>query len=313
MIGKAATVTLSQSITNASIQETRTSVRAAWRDYIEVTKPKHQFVLFTCWVTMRLASADLSLPLVFFTLLGTGFAVASSHVFNQILDRDVDAKMERTANRPLAASRLSVGSAVVFGIVLLALSLGIMIWQTNLLSTLLVLAGWFIYVVPYTYWLKRRSPWCTLAGGFSGAMPTLIGWTAVTGQVAVVPLLFYALMTIWQTPHFFALSLFREEDYRKAGLAVVVVRHGKAVTLLRILLHVPLLVICSLLIYFAGVDSILFLTVALIVGGLFTAGSIKAYIDGVEEAPKWGKRLFPFSYAYLFLIYIAAAFHGPVV
>ena len=130
---------------------------------------------------------------------------------------------------------------------------------TNWLTVLLAFAGWFIYVVIYSYWLKRKSPWCTLMGGFSGAMPTLIGWAAVQGSLAPIPLLFFALMTIWQSPHFFALSLYRREDYERAKLPVVVVYHGVETTLQRIVLHIPPLVLCTVLLTMQGVGGLPYL------------------------------------------------------
>ena len=179
---------MSHLISNESVvtSNTQSSARATFGDFLEVTKPKHQFVLFTAWVTMKLVP-QVPMSLAFFTLLGTAFAVASSHVFNQIIDRDVDAIMRRTRQRPVAAGRISVATATIYGTVLGLLSLVIMAWKTNLLAVLLTFAGWFIYVVIYSYWLKRRSPWCTLAGGFSGAMPTLIGWAAVTARWRLSP------------------------------------------------------------------------------------------------------------------------------
>lgn len=288
--------------------KTQSSARATLSDFLEVTKPKHQFVLFTAWVTMRLATPDLSPGLVFFTLLGTGLAVASSHVFNQIIDRDVDSIMERTRERPLAAGRISVPAATIYGTVLGLLSLLIMAWQTNLLSVLLTFAGWFIYVVIYSYWLKRRSPWCTLAGGFSGAMPTLIGWAAVTGSLAPVPLLFFALMTIWQSPHFFALSLFRREDYERANLAVLIVRRGLETTLRRIVLHIPPMLLCTVFLSLLGVGGALYLVVTTVVGIIYLAWAIQAQRGGEKTAAAWGKRLFHFSYVYLLVVFLFALF-----
>lgn len=285
-------------------------LRASFRDFVEVTKPKHQFVLFTCWVTMRLAAPEAPWDLVLLTLLGTGLAVASSHVFNQVFDRDFDAKMERTKDRPVASGRLDPKTALIYGTALGLLSLPIVAWKTNPLTVLLVIAGWFIYVVPYTYWLKRRSPWCTLVGGFSGAMPSLIGWASVTGELALPPILFFLFMTIWQSPHFFALSLFRADDYRQAGFPVVVVRRGVVTTLRRMLLHTPLLVGCTLFIYASGAGGPLFLGVALISGAVYLAGVVAANLAGERGALRWGKRLFHYSYAYMLLIFATAAVGG---
>lgn len=304
---KGGDLALSQSVPRQSLAASKGRALApSFRDYLAITKPKHQFVLFTCWVTMRLAAAELPLDLVFFTLLGTGLAVASSHVFNQIIDRDIDAVMERTRRRPMAAGRISVPSAVAFGVILGLLSLAIMAWKTNPLTVLLTIAGWFVYVVVYSYWLKRTSPWCTLIGGISGAMPTLIGWAAVTGSLAPVPLLFFAFMTIWQSPHFFALSLYRADEYRRAKIPVVVVRHGITTTLRRMLVHAPLLIACTLLLAAQGVGGAFFFVTTLAMGLLYFGAIIQANREGEKSAAVWGKRLFHASYAYMLLVFACA-------
>ena len=246
------------------------------------------------------------MSLAFFTLLGTAFAVASSHVFNQIIDRDVDAIMRRTRQRPVAAGRISVATATIYGTVLGLLSLVIMAWQTNLLAVLLTFAGWFIYVVIYSYWLKRRSPWCTLAGGFSGAMPTLIGWGSRHGLVgAYPPALFRPHDRLAKSTLFRPLP-FPEGGYERAKLAVVVVRHGVKTTLQRIVLHIPLLLLCTISLSVLGVGGPVYLGVTLAVGAAYLAWAIKAQRDTETSAAAWGKRLFHFSYVYLLVVFAFA-------
>ncbi|MBO2521275.1 MAG: protoheme IX farnesyltransferase [Firmicutes bacterium] len=298
---------MSQALPRRSLEAAEGRAAApSFRDFVEITKPKHQFVLFTGFVTMRLAAPELPWDLALFTLLGTALAVASSHVFNQIFDRDIDALMERTKNRPMAAGRIRVPQAAAFGSVLGLLSLAVMAWKTNPLTVLLTVAGWFVYAVVYSYWLKRRSPWCTLVGGISGAMPTLIGWAAVKGNLEAVPLLFFAFMAIWQSPHFFALSLYRADEYRRAGIPVVVVRYGIRSTLRRMLVHGPLLIGCTLLLSAQGVGGAFFLYTTLIAGLLYYAGIIQANREGEKAAAAWGKRLFHASYAYMLLVFACA-------
>lgn len=283
---------------------------ASLRDFVEVTKPKHQFVLFTCWVSMYLAGGATPWSRVLLTLLGTGLAVASSHVFNQIFDRHFDARMERTKDRPLASGRLDPKTAALFGAALGLLSLAVTAWATNALTVLLVIAGWFVYAVVYSYWLKPRTPWCTLVGGVSGAMPTLIGWAAATGSLGAPAVWLFLFMTLWQSPHFFALSLFRAEEYRRAGIPVVIVRDGTKATLRQMLGYTVVLVACSLLANAAGVGGRLFLAVALILGAVYIAGAAAASAAGEKGAAQWGKRLFHYSYAYMLLIFATAAVGG---
>ena len=283
--------------------EPRTTM-AVIKDYIAITKPKHQAVLLTCWATMTLAGG-LPFGQFLFVLFTTGLAVASSHAFNQLIDSDLDAKMTRTRDRPLAAKRISRTGAAVFGILLFVASIALAVWRINVLTAWLIFAGFFIYVVIYSWWLKRRTPWCTLVGGASGAMPTLIGWAAVTGRIDVTPFLLFLFMLIWQSPHFYALSLFRWEDYHKAGWPVVVVAHGITGTLRRIIANTVAMIVPTILLYPAGAAGLGYLITVSLTGGLYLAGVIAANIQGEAHAPKWGKRLFFGSYLYMATIFIS--------
>ncbi len=287
----------------------RDEPRRAWavvKDYIAITKPKHQVVLLTCWSTMMLAGgAPFAEGL--FILFATALGVASSHVYNQLFDSDIDAKMRRTRNRPLAAGRISRRGAGVFGALLGILSVLLMLWQVNVLSALLVVAGWVIYVPIYTWWLKRTTPWCTFFGGASGAVPTLIGWASVTGRLDIVPVLLFMFMMIWQTPHFFALSLFRGRDYQAAGVPMLVVVSGVAATLRHMLVHSLIMFAFTVLVYTAGAAGIGYLLTAVVGGGLYVAGVIAANLQGEPRAEWWGRRLFFSSYPYMAAIFVSVA------
>ncbi len=274
------------------------------KDYISITKPKHQFVLLTCWATIALAGTPGALHVIT-TLLATSLAVASSHVFNQLLDRDIDAIMTRTRNRAIAAGRIQPVAAAIFGTILFVLSLVIMIWRVNMLSAWLVVAGMLFYVPIYTWWLKRTSPWCTLVGGISGAIPTLIGWASVTGEIGAPAFWLFVFMVIWQSPHFYGLSLYRGDEYRKANLPVFVVVSGVPKTLRRIVEYSALMVVSTVLVYFSGAGGPIYLTLALAGGLAYLTTAIIAMVRGEAEAPKWGRRLFLSSYLYLALIFIS--------
>lgn len=274
------------------------------KDYIAITKPKHQAVLLTAWSTITLAGG-LPLGMFLYVLFATGLAVASSHVFNQLLDSNFDAQMERTKTRPLAAGRISRTGAAVYGTILFVLSVALMLWKVNVLTAWLVVAGFVIYVVIYTWWLKPRSPSSTLGGGASGAMPTLIGWAAVTGRIDIIPFLLFMFMLVWQSPHFYALSLFRGEEYAKAGIPVVVVVHGIAGTLKKILWNTLVMITPTLLLYPAGAAGTGYLITALLCGALYLAGVVAANRQGEEHAKTWGRRLFLSSYVYMAVIYVS--------
>jgi len=289
---------------SASVEVAKPSAGDAIKDYISITKPKHQFVLLTCWATMVLAGSP-SAAHVLTTLLATGLAVASSHVFNQIIDRDIDAVMTRTKDRALAAGRIRPVPAAIFGAVLLALSIAVMLWKVNALSAWLVVLGWVVYVPVYTYWLKRTSPWCTLVGGISGAVPTLIGWASVTGQIGLPAFWLFLFMVIWQSPHFYALSLFRGDDYKRARLPIYVVVAGVAKTQRRIVSYSLLMAAVTTLVYFSGAAGPVYLTLAAAGGAAYVLASIIAVRQGEAQAPEWGKRLFLSSYLYLALVFIS--------
>ena len=298
---------MSQPLTTAragTVNEVQRPLADVVKDYIAITKPKHQVVLLTCWATASLAG-EVPLGYLLFVLFATGLGVASSHVFNQLIDSDIDAVMTRTRKRPLAAKRISRRGAAVFGTVLGLASFGLMLWRVNLLTALLVVAGWVFYVPIYSLWLKRTSPWCTLIGGVSGAMPTLIGWAAVTGRLDLVPLLLFTFMVIWQCPHFFALSLFRGEEYKRAGIPMVVVVSGPLATLRQMLVYTLLMIAPTLALYAAGAAGTGYLATAAVGGGLYLAGVIAANLQGVERAAFWGKRLFFSSYPYMAAIFIS--------
>lgn len=295
---------MSRSASPDAVGVANTRSSSVIKDYIDITKPKHQFVLLTCWATMVLAGSPGALHVIT-TLIATSLAVASSHVFNQILDRDIDAIMTRTRNRPLAAGRVSPAAAAVFGTVLFVLSLVIMVWRVNVLSAWLVVAGMLFYVPIYTWWLKRTTPWCTLVGGISGAMPTLIGWASVTGEIGAPAFWLFVFMVIWQSPHFYALSLYRTDEYRKANLPVFVVAAGVPKTQRRIVSYSVIMVISTVLVYTSGAAGPVYLALALIGGIAYLAGTIVAVARGEAEAPKWGRRLFLSSYLYLALIFVS--------
>lgn len=296
---------MSQSTMSEPLHRTgeRTAM-AVIKDYIEITKPKHQAVLLTCWSTMTLAGGA-SFGRYIFVMFATALAVASSHVFNQLLDSDFDAKMTRTAGRPLAARRISRVGAIIFGSLLGISSVALMVWRVNVLTAWLVILGFIIYVVIYSWWLKPRSPWSTLGGGASGAMPTLIGWAAITGTIDLAPFLLFLFMLIWQSPHFYALSLFRGEEYAKAGVPVVVVAHGVPKTLRKIFWNSLAMITPTLLLYPIGAAGLGYFITACVTGALYLAAVITANVQGEKEASKWGKRLFLSSYLYMAIIYIS--------
>lgn len=237
-------------------QPAAASARRTIADYVELTKPGITgLMVFTSLAGLWLASSGIpDVATLAFTLLGTALATSSAAVFNNVLDRDLDALMTRTATRPLPTGRLKPVEAGVFGSVLASASLTILGLLVNPLSALLALVGMIAYVGVYTAWLKRTSPLCTVVGGVPGAIPPVIGWVGVTGQLDAGALALFAIVFTWQPPHFWALALYKQAEYRRAGFRVLPVVHGNRITQRQILVYtIALLPVSWLLIPFGPV------------------------------------------------------------
>ena len=198
------------------------------RDYVNLTKPRVVLLhLLTATAAMFLA-ADGRPPdsILLGVLAGGGMTAGASNIFNCYFDRDIDAAMERTRNRPLPSGRVSPAEALAFGTVTGLTGLVILYQLVSLTAVLLALGALVYYVIIYTVWLKRRTRWSSLAGSGAGAFPPLIGWTAVTDRIEVTPFLLFALIVLWTPPHFWSLAIYRRKDYERAGLMVIPARNA---------------------------------------------------------------------------------------
>lgn len=274
-------------------------LRRVLADYVNLTKPRITFlVLVTTLAGLWLASQALPpLELAFFTLLGTGLASASAATLNNFIDRDLDVTMARTRGRPLPARRLKPVEALIFGVVLALASFAILSIFVNLLSALLALLAILFYAGIYTAWLKRTTPLCTILGGVSGAIPPVIGWTAVTNQIDLTALVLFAILFLWQPPHFWALALLRTDEYREAGIPMLPVVHGPEITHRQILLHAVLLLPVSLLLYPLGVVGWSYLLGASILGLGFVILSLLVLMH--SKSVRLTRSLFLYSTLYL--------------
>lgn len=277
-------------------------------DHFWVTKPRIiVLIVLTTWAAMAIAAPGGSPgPLVVYTLLGTALSVASAHTFNAYLERDIDALMDRTRKRPLVVGTMDPGHALRYASVLAVASFVLMAWKVNLLSAFLAQAGLWFYVGVYTIWLKRRTPHNTVIGGIAGSIPPLIGWAAATGRLETAAILLFLIMVCWQPPHFFALALFRVEDYRRAGVPMLPVVSGAKVTLQQILWYTAGMVILSLGLYYPlGVVGVGYLITALATGAFYIYLNAAALQAPEDTAEYWGKRLFRYSMLYLAVLFIA--------
>jgi heme o synthase len=275
-------------------------VRQVVGDYVALTKPRVQTLLLFTTVTTMLVAGSPSLQLILLTCLGGYLSAGGAGAVNHAYDRDIDAQMERTANRPVPAGRVSARAATVFGFVLATLAtLELAIW-VNPLAAALSLSGFVGYTLVYTVWLKRRTPQNIVIGGAAGAVPPLVGWAAVTGGLDGTALYLFAIVFFWTPPHFWALSLLMKGEYEKVGVPMLPVVRGEAETRRQILLYSVLLYAVTQLPFCAGGFGGIYLAGSLALGALFMAG---AYVLQRRADRRSALRLYLFSLAYLALLF----------
>ncbi|MEA2303343.1 MAG: heme o synthase [Solirubrobacteraceae bacterium] len=277
-------------------------VRQVLADYVELTKPKVQSLLLLTTVTTMLVAGSPSLGLILLTCLGGYLSAGGAGAVNHFYDRDIDAQMARTADRPVPSGRISPRAALVFGLVLAAASFALMSLTINVLAASLSFAGFVGYVGVYTIWLKRRTPQNIVIGGAAGAVPPLVGWAAVTGQVSWLAVYLFALVFFWTPPHFWALSLLMKEEYAKVGVPMLSVVRGEAETRRQILLYTVLLYAVSQLPFCAGGLGAVYLVASLVLGGAFIGGAVLLQRRADRAT---ALRLYLFSLAYLALLFVA--------
>ncbi|HKT19606.1 MAG TPA: heme o synthase [Stellaceae bacterium] len=270
-------------------------------DYVALLKPRvMSLVVFTGWAGLYLAPGHLHPVLAFTAVLCIAVAAGAAGAINMWYDRDIDAVMERTRDRPLPAGRMAPGDALGFGVVLAVGSVLMMALALNLVAAALLALTIAFYVFIYTIWLKRRTPQNIVIGGAAGAFPPLVGWAAATGQVALPALALFALIFFWTPPHFWALSLYRAGDYAKAGVPMLPVVAGARETRKQMLLYTlvlwPVAVSPSLL----GIAGWVYGAAALALSAVFTGFALRVMRDPRERA---AKEMFGFSILYLFLLF----------
>lgn len=274
-----------------------------WRDYITVTKVGIILGnMMTVIAGMWLAAGGLegliqfSTVKIILTLLGTACIIASGTCLNNYIDRDIDQIMIRTKKRPLAEGRLEPRNVLLMGYILAVLGT-LMLLNVNLVATISALLGLFIYVVVYTLWLKRSHHINTVVGGISGAMPPVIGWTAVTGAIDPGVIVFFVLMFIWQPPHFLALAVRRRDDYEAAGIPMLPVVKGVPIAKQQIVLWVAALLPASFYLYLVAPLNLIYLVLAFLLGGVWLAVALKGFIK--MDDTKWATTNFMCSLVYL--------------
>jgi protoheme IX farnesyltransferase len=297
----------------AVTKDTRgTPTAARIKAYIALTKPRIiELLLITTVPTMFVASKHLpSVGLIGLTLLGGSLAAGGANAFNMVYDRDIDAVMERTKRRPLVTGAISPRAAVIFACALEVLAF-VELWKTvNLLSGVLAVSATAFYVGVYTMWLKRSSPQNIVIGGAAGAVPVLVGWSAVTGHLGVTPFVLFGIIFLWTPPHFWALSIRYRDDYAHAKVPMLpVIAHISSVVRQIIIYTAALLVLTGVLAPIAHLGPVYF-AVAMVLGVAFF---VQAWALRKDPSSKRAMKLFGYSITYLTVLFLTMGISAIII
>ncbi|WP_294196305.1 heme o synthase [uncultured Sphingomonas sp.] len=279
---------------------------ADWRDFLALTKPRVMtLVVFTGLCGMLAAPVAIDPVLGFTAILCIALGAGAAGALNQWYEADIDAVMKRTAQRPLPAGRMDRESALHFGVGLSAFSVILMGLAVNVAAAAILTVSILFYVLIYTVWLKRRTPQNIVIGGAAGAFPPLIGWAAATGHVALLPFLLFTLVFLWTPPHFWALALFVKTDYANAGVPMLPVVAGEAVTRRQIGLYTVPMAAVAIAPWPLGLAGSIYGVVATAMTAAFAvlAALVAAGAKRGDKPMFYEKRLFAFSILYLFVIF----------
>ena len=284
-----------------------TSVLNNWRGYLELTKPGVQALLFVSCASGMLIGSNFNPPVTvfFFGLIGISFLAASSAVVNHFFDKQIDAKMNRTSKRPLVMGHITDRQAIIFSVLLYASGSIMLLNFTNFLTWLLTTLTFIFYGFIYTKYLKYMTSQNIVIGGLAGAMPPLLGWSAITNSIEPNALLLVLIIMVWTPPHFWALAVYRVEDYSEAEVPMLPVQKGVAFTKQHILLYTFLLIACTMLPYAVQMFGEIYLISALVLGLIFLFYSFRLYKDETNAIA-----MPTFAYS---IIYLAALFAAMLI
>ena len=284
---------------------------AHWRDFWALTKPRvMSLVVFTALCGLLAAPGTIHPVIAFTAILCIAVGAGASGALNQWYEADLDARMKRTAARPLPGGRMDRDAALQFGIGLSAFSVGIMGVAVNWLSAAILAFSIFFYAVVYTIWLKPNTPQNIVIGGAAGAIPPVIGWAAVTGDITLLPVLMFAIIFFWTPPHFWALALFMKSDYGAAGIPMLPNVAGQRATRNQIFGYSWVLAAVAVAPLALNIAGWLYGAISLLCNAVFLALAFAVWRSETSDAAdmKAEKRLFGFSILYLFILFAALAF-----
>jgi len=277
------------------------------RDYFDLLKPRVMtLVVFTGLCGMALAPGALALHpfLAFMAILSLAIGAGASGAINMWYDRDIDAIMARTQKRPIPAGKVPAAEGLAFAIILCLLSVMVMGLALNWVAAGLLAFAIIFYAVIYTMWLKRSTSQNIVIGGAAGAFPPMIGWAAVTGTITLDSLILFAIIFFWTPPHFWALSLYANEDYKRANIPMMAVKYGSHKTKIQMVAYTLILMPLCVLPYFTGLAGVGYVIAAIALNALFILSSLQTYREGEGEYTK-AKLMFGYSIFYLFAIFTA--------
>ena len=280
------------------------------RDWVTLLKPRVlSLVVYSGVAGLLMAPGTLHPVLAISAILAITIAAGAAGAINMWYDRDIDAVMRRTMNRPIPAGRIAPDSALAYGVGLAVFSVALMGLATNWLASGVLAASILFYVFIYTVWLKRRTPQNIVIGGAAGAFPPLIGWVAVTGSVSAEPLVLFAIIFFWTPPHFWALSLFAHADYARAGVPMLPVVAGARETRRQVLIYTVALLPVALLPWIMGFSGWLYGASALVLGLWFLRHAWMVWTDPQDETGRSlggdvaARKCFKYSISYLFILF----------
>ena len=285
-----------------SNRTTTDTVDIIWQDYLTLCKPKVvSLIVFTAVVGMFLATPNMvPWDVLIYGTIGIGLAASSAATINHVIDYRIDSIMARTMRRPLPEGRISVVNAIIFAWFLGTISMGILAFLVNTLTAGLTALSLIGYGFIYSMFLKRATPQNIVIGGAAGAAPPVLGWTAVTGTLDPNSLLLFLIIFVWTPPHFWALAIYRRDDYAAADIPMLPVTHGVEFTRLQILLYTILLFIVTLLPYLVGMSGLFYLVGAVLLGAGFLYYAILMRFNHDDQL---AMRTFSYSIIYLMLLF----------
>ena len=291
------------SIATDTLSKPAGSVWTACLDFVSLLKPRvMSLVVFTGFVGLYLAPGDGNLILQTIAVLCIAIGAGASGAINMWYDRDIDAVMSRTKTRAIPSGKITAEAALTFGILLAGGSVMVMGLAVNWVAATLLMVTIMFYVFVYTVWLKRRTPQNIVIGGAAGAFPPMIGWAAATGTVSVESITLFTIIFIWTPPHFWALSLYRSDDYKAAGVPMMPLVHGRYETKKQILLYSIVLCPLAIVPFWLGTLGAVYGATSALLGVLFIGAAWRVMRNDSE---KNCKQLFGFSIFYLFFLFFA--------